>query len=270
MISSTSTIRHNHSVKTPSNMKSIAKILSVGVAALGLTATVAQAQPVTVNWDSSFEGLALPGQTPLGAGVIEIGWLNAGTTEAMIDALFASNDYAGVDSLLNTVGTITFSIGSPNTFGNGLVFEGLTLVSDHIGDAAGFAAYKNVTTGAAGKQIFGWIRDSASFGSTTANAFIATGQLFGTANDTNTFGDFEANAATDSFSITGSNVWVGSLNPVILGGGVDLNGGSLADSTGLNGGSNVLVLAAAVPEPSTAVLGLLGLLGLGLRRQRKA
>jgi hypothetical protein len=252
-------------------MKNIVKILSVGVAAL-LTSTAVQAQDVILNWDSSFEGLALSdgGQSTLSTGVIEIGWLNAGTTQAQIQALFGAGNLAGIDAVFNTVSTLTFSIGSPNSFGNGLVFESFTLADDGSGTyAADLAAYKDGTTGPAGEQAFGWVRNNATIGLTTEMAFIDANTTFGLANDTNFFSDFQTNAASDSFTITPAHVWVGSLSLVQLGGGVDLNGGSLADSTGLNGGSSVLETAAVVPEPSTAALALIGLAGFfGIRRRR--
>lgn len=254
-------------------MKNIAKFLTVGAAAL-LTTTVAQAAPgdVIVNFDGSTEGLAFqgPAQTPLGAGVIEIGWVNPGTTEATIDGLFSVGNLAGIDALFNTVATLTFSPGSLNSFGDGLVFEGFTLATFGSGTyAADLAAYKNATTGAAGELLYAWIRDSASLGSTTQMAFVNTTTVFGLANDTIAFLDYETNAALDSTVVgTTTNIWVGAINPVTLGSGADLNGGSAADSTGLNGGANVLQLAAVVPEPSTAVLTLVGLAGIALRRRR--
>jgi MYXO-CTERM domain-containing protein len=245
-------------------MKSIVKILAVSAAAL-ITTTVAQAAPVTLNYDGSTEGYATSSHTPLASGSIEIGWLAAGTTQAQIQALAAANDLAGIDALFNTVSTLNFSSGSPNSFGDGLVFESFQLVAD--GDSAGLAAYKNATTGAAGETVFAWIRD----GSNSAMAFVNTTGVFGLANDTATFTDFETNVATDATVIlSSSNVWVGNLVPVTPGGAVDTNGGSPADGFGLNGGPNVIQLAdlVAVPEPGTALFGAFALAGLAFTRRR--
>jgi hypothetical protein len=251
-------------------MKTIVKILSTSAAALLITATASFAAPVQVNVDSSFEGLATPMQNPLAAGVIQVGWLTPGTTESTITSLFDVGNLAGIDSLFNTVGTITFSLGSPNTFGTGLVFDTLNL-TDNVTDPTGFTAYKDATTGAAGKGIFLWYRDTASLGSTTLMGFVDTATPFPTANDTNGFSDFGANVATDSFTITNANAWVGSLNAVINGSGIDLNGGSPQDGTGLNGGTTVYQLATVVPEPTTASLAFLGMASLvGFVRRRRA
>lgn len=252
-------------------MKTISKILSTGVAALIISAA-AQATPVTVNVDASFEGLAISNtnQSVLGAGVIEFGWLNPGTSEAMIDSFFAGGDLASIDSVFNTVGTIPFSLVSPNSFAPGLIFDSINVVSDHLSDPTGFAAYKNATTGAAGKQGFLWIRDSAGLGSTTEMAFVDTGFLFPTANDTVLFADFATSFDTSTNAISSSNVWIGNLAPVQIGGGVDLSQGGTADGVGAFGGTSVLETAAvaAVPEPGTAAFALIGLLGLAARRHR--
>jgi MYXO-CTERM domain-containing protein len=250
-------------------MKSIIQILAIGATALFTTTFAVQANPVLLNWSSTYEGLATPTQDPLGTGVIEIGWLNAGTTEAMIDALYAAGDLNGIDAIFNTVSILSFSPGSPNSAdGLGVPFESFTLVSDHVTDAEGFNAYK---ANLSGKQVYAWLRDSAGVETTSLMAFIDAGVPFAAALDTVFFSDFETNGATDSFAIGSSNVWVGSLAPVVVGSGIDNNPGDGQinnDGLTLGGGDKTLQLATVVPEPGTATFALLGLAGLAARRHR--
>lgn len=235
--------------------------------AIALFACVAQAAPVVVNVDSSLEGIASfdSNQSPLSSGFYEIGWLAPGTTQSTISNLFAAGDLAGIDSIFNTVVSFAFPNGSltdPNTFGFGHVYQSNELVAD----GGSLTAYKDSGTGAAGKQMFGWVRNSAALGETTEMAFVQFG-TFPTANDTFNFSDYSSDFSTDGGSISQSNVWVGALAPVQLGGGMDTNSGSPANGLGLYDGPNVLETAQVIPEPSSAMLVLVGL-GLLARRRR--
>jgi len=242
-------------------MKRITSSIAAIAVAFLVTAGSARAFPVTLNVDSSYEGIASSGQTPLSSGRYRVGWFDAGTTNVQLQAWSSANDLTSIENAFNEV----FSFSNLNSFGDGLPFESTTLVADL--DAVGLAAYKNVSTGAAGKQVYSWIWNAGVIGSVTQHAIVTSSITFAAANAIDG-SDFETNTATAS-DTPGITAVVGSINPVLLGGGVDLNGGSASDSTGFNGGSNVLVLS-PVPEPSSALLILGGLGAMVLRRRRLA
>jgi hypothetical protein len=240
----------------------------LAISALALVAIPAlQAAPVILNVDSSFEGLASEFENPLGFGTYQVGWLNPGVTQPQIVGFFTAGNLAAIDAAFNTVSVFNFTPTSPETvepnLSLGLVFKSIELVAD--GDATGLAAYKNPTTGAAGKQAFLYIRTPGD----TEIAFIDSGFIFNNANDVIGNTDFNTDLATASDIITPANVWVGSLAPVTFGSGVDINGGSPADGRGFYEGTSVIKTATVVPEPSTA-LALLGGMGLVALRRRRA
>jgi hypothetical protein len=253
-------------------MNNISKY-SITAAAILAIAGAAHGAAVTVNTDSSTEGIAdaLALQNPVAAGYYELGWLAPGTTSGQIFSLFSAGDLAGIDALFTTVVAFPWNNstddGSTNSYGDGLVFNSTPVVSDHITDAAGFAAYK---ANHAGKQMVAWIRDAASLGATTKMALVVgiPSMIFPVANDVLGFTDFEGNFATDSSLIGPANVWVGTIEAIQLGGGMDIANGGAADGAGEFGGTRVLELATVVPEPSAALLTLVGLAGFALRRRR--
>jgi len=246
-------------------MKPTSKFIFVSALALA-SAPAAFSASVILNVDSSYEGLATAAHTPLGSGIYEVGWLNAGVGQAQIVSFFNAGNLAAIDTAFNTVSIFNFTPTSPETaepnVSLGLVFSSITLVAD--GNAAGLAAYKDPGTGAAGKAAYIWIRNPGS----TQMAFVDAGQLFGLANDTIGGTDFNTDVATASDVINAANVWVGSIADVVAGGAIDLNGNGTNNNQGYYGGANVLQLSPVVPEPSTAlaIIGGLGLLGLRRRR----
>ena len=232
-----------------------------------LAATSAHGAAVTLTIDSSFEGLALPDHTPLGTGFYEVGWIAAGTTRAQIVDAFNAANLGFIDSVFNTVAAFPFTPGGAESFGPGLVNPPtFTLVPDN--DAVALAAYKDPAGGAAGKSMYGWIRNAQPLANTTAMAFVDSPLTFPPANDLLGFTDFAETFATDIASLPAGDVYVGSIADVIMGGGIDINGGSAVDDLGLNGGPNVLQTAIVVPEPSAAVALLAGIGALFLRRNR--
>jgi len=240
-------------------------------AALTLTAAPSGwSAAVTLNVDSSFEGLATSAQGALGGGTYEVGWLNSGITRSDIVGFFNAGNLTAIDSAFNTVSVFSYTPNSVETvepgLSLGLVFKNVQLVAD--GDAAGLSAYKDPANGAAGKGMFGWIRDAAALNSTTMMAFVDSPLVFPTANDTLGFTDFAETFATASDAITPNDVWVGSLAAVVNGSGVDTNGSKPADGKGYYDGLSVLQTANVVPEPATALLLLGAMASLGLRRRR--
>jgi hypothetical protein len=217
------------------------------------------ATPVLLNFDATFEGLGTSTQQPLATGVAELGWLDPGTTFADMTGFLTPGgpnfNVAAARDRFNSVATITFSPGSPNSAGgDGVVFESVTLVSDHVGNPAGFAAYTNPATGAAGKKMYLWIRNAANEGTASEQGFVrSVAGVFGNfpaAQDTTFFTDFETTFATDSFSVAPGDVGVGALEAVTPGGGIDTNGGSAADGMTLGGGLNVLVTEPFLTTPT--------------------
>ena len=63
---------------------------------------------------------------------------------------------------------------------------------------------------------------------------------------------------------------IGALSPVVVGGGVDTQGGGAADGFGAFGSNLVVTTTQIIPEPSRAMLLLLGAVGLLARRRRAA
>jgi hypothetical protein len=206
---------------------------------------------------------------PLGSGFYEVGWLNPGVTQTQIVTAFNSGDLAAIDAAFNTVFSFSFTPTSIETArpgeSIGFIFSTTNLVAD--GDAAGLAAYKNPTTGAAGKRVFGWIRD-AQVGASLMT-FFDMGLNFNTANDNIGFTDFNTDVTTTvGLTFGPASVWVGSVATVIPGSGVDINGGSPADGLGYAGSNTVLTLSPVIPEPSAALSLLTAVGALALRRRR--
>lgn len=212
--------------------------LSLLLLASGGLITPATAAPVKLFFDASFEGLGTSAQQPLTQGVAEIGFLDAGTTQAEIAAFFDASNFAAIRDRFNTVVTVT----DLNSFGPGLPFQEFTLVAD--GDAAGLAAYKNPASGPAGKRIVVWLRNAVNESAASEQAFLFSPNNFPTANDTLGFTDFSETVSTSSDAISQSNLAAGQIAPVQQGGGIDSNDGSPADGKGLYGGTMVLLTEA--------------------------
>lgn len=220
--------------------------------ALLLSLLPAVSAPVQFSVNASFEGLGTSAQQPLAAGVIEIGWLDVGTTfNDMIGFLTpggGSFNVATARDRFNSVATMTFSAGSPNSFGSGLVQENLVLVPD--GNAAALASYQAAATGPAGKRLFCWIRNDANEATASQQAFVDSTLNFPPATDTVLFTDFAGSVDLDSSFLSANDIGVGALVPVTFGGGIDTNDGSPADGQGLFGGLNVLLLEAFITTPT--------------------
>jgi hypothetical protein len=241
----------------------------VTAAILGISSQALLAVPLEVNGDSSLEGIATSNHIPLAAGFYEIGWLQAGITEADVTTAFSLGNLAQIDTWFNQVVSFAWNNsandGSTNSFGTGMVFKN-TVVADSVpADNAAFLDYK---ANIAGKTMFGWIRDAQDLGATSEMAFIQGADVFPTANDTIGFTDFADTFATDNMVISNANVWVGEIASVVNGGAVDTNDGSPADGLGVYNENTVLQLAGpqVIPEPSSATLMLLGSLLLCRRR----
>ena len=207
---------------------------------LGLLFTTAgsAAAPVKLFFDASFEGLGTSLEQPLTNGVVEIGFLDDGVTLAQMVALLQSGDFAGARDRFNQVVTVT----DLNSAGPGLPFMEFTLVADE--DGAGLAAYKDPATGPAGRQMFAWIRNTVNEATASEQAFVRSPAVFPRANDTLGFTDYAETFGTDSFALSANDVGIGMIANVTQGSGIDINGGSPADGTGLNGGDKVLLTRA--------------------------
>ncbi len=245
-------------------------------ALLSLAGVSVRAVPVEVGVDAATDGISFPNQTLLAGGVIEIGWLNPGTSQAQIQALAAAADFAGIDAVFNQVVVVPFPAGLDFDSGGGQYFRNVIVVAN--GDAAALAAYKNPATGAAGKDMYAWVRDSADPASTTQTAFIDGVGVFPTANDTLGFTDF---ATTIALSIppVGTVAWVGSFASVVAGSQIDNSGaGNIAgDGLGATGSNHVLVVAAVATSAtisfesgSTTALEGAGTVTLTVRRIGRA
>lgn len=245
------------------------KHLSTILATLVVASAPAIAAPVNLGIDAAADGIAGSLQGLIPNGVVEIGWLQPGTTQAQIQSLFLASNFLGIDALFVQVATFGFPSGSLDfDSGGGQYFENVELVPD--ANPTALSAYKNPLTGAAGKDMFSWVRNSASVAGTTEMAFVDGVGVFPTANDTLNFTDFTGSFA-HSIPPVGTTAWVGSITAVVVGGQIDnLGAGNIAgDGFGATGSSFVLQLA-AVPEPSTGLLLLVGLAGVAARRRRNA
>ncbi len=244
-------------------------ILTTAIASLILSSASLLAAPgdVEVNVDAATDGLSTTLQGILPGGVIEIGWLNPGTTQSQIVSLFSAGNLIGIDAVFNQVVTVSFpTAGLDFDSGGGQYFKNEIVVT--AGNSAGLAAYKNASTGAAGKDWFSWVRDSASLASTTQTAFIDGVGVFPTANDTLGFTDF-AGTFAHSVPPNGTVAWIGTVAQVLSNSQIDNlgSGNTAGDSLGATGSSNVLQLASVVPEPGTATLALVGLAVFAARRR---
>ncbi|MFA7344693.1 MAG: PEP-CTERM sorting domain-containing protein [Terrimicrobiaceae bacterium] len=211
-----------------------------------LATDFASATPVTLNIDSSFEGLATTNQSPFATGVFRIGWFDAGINDGQISIYFNSGNLAAIEARFHQMASVL----DLNSFGPGLPYTSINLVDD--GDTVGLAAYQ---AEGAGETIYGWLLSDGS-GSpylSSEQAIVASDIFFPTAVDDLAYTDFSATFGTDSFA-PGIHAVVGEIQIVMPGSGIDLNAGSPADGLGLNGGEKVLVAAAAVPEPTTYAL----------------
>jgi hypothetical protein len=244
------------------------KLLTSTIAAFALASVPAVAQfPVILNVDVATDGIqgSLQGLVP--SGRIEIGWLTPGTTQAQVQNWFATQDFAALDLAFHQVAGFNFPDGSLDfDSGGGQYFESIEVVAN--GNASGLAAYKNVSTGAAGKDMFSWVRNSVDPLATTEMAFIDGVGVFPEANDALNGTDFFRTFA-HSVPPVGTTAWVGSIVAVTPGSAVDNFGdGNIAgDGLGATGSGFVLQLA-AVPEPSTGLLLIGGLAAFAARRRR--
>ena len=218
--------------------------LTAHLALLAVAASVHAAQgDVEVNVDAATDGISSFTQTLLAGGVIEIGWLNPGTTQEQIQALAAASDFAGIDAVFNQVVVVPFPAGVDFDSGGGQYFKNVIVVTN--GDAVGLAAYKNAATGAAGKDWYSWVRNDVSLAATTQMAFIDGVGKFPTANDLIGFTDF-AGTFAHSVPPAGTVAWVGTIATVMVNSQIDnLGAGNTAgDGLGATGSGNVLQLAA--------------------------
>ena len=206
---------------------------------------VASAFPVVLNVDAATDGLASPTQALLAGGVIEVGWLAPGTTNAQIQALAAAADFAGIDAVFNQLVTIPFPSADVDFDSlGGQYFESVTVVPD--GDSAGLAAYQNATTGAAGKPMYSWVRNSVSLSGTTQMAFVDGVGVFPPAIDP--LGSDFAETFAHSDPPAGTVVLFGTVVSVTVGGAIDNSGvgNTPGDGLGANGSNKVLLLATVV------------------------
>ncbi len=238
----------------------ILRAISFGVSACILmhsATTRAIADPVVLNVDASFEGLADSSQRPLTSGLIRIGWVGVGITDSQIHSFALAGNLSAIDSYFHEVASFT----DLNSFGAGLPFQSLSLVDD--GNLSLWQAYTNPTTGAAGRQIVAWIlnRPGGIAAHPDEMAWVTSDMVFPTAADTVNFTDFTTTFSTDSQS-AGIKTVFGAIESVVPGSLVDINGGSPADGLGLFGGSEVLTTESigspivAVPEGNNFWMGV--------------
>jgi hypothetical protein len=241
----------------------MSKYLSSSIAALVLASVPAVAQfPVVLNVDLATDGVqgSLGGLVPNGR--VEIGWLSPGTTQAQVQNWFATQDFAALDLAFNQVAGFNFPDGSLDfDSGGGQYFESIEVVAN--GDSAGLAAFNNPTTGAKGKEMFSWVRNTVNPLATTEMAFVKFG-FFPTTND-----PLGSDWADTFIHSAPANPWVGSIVPVTVGSAIDNSGAgnTFGDGLGATGSGFVLQLA-AVPEPSTGLLLIGGLAAFAARRRR--
>jgi|GEM_PF-3869174 len=247
------------------------KILTTAIATLIVASVPAFAQfPVVMNIDIATDGVQSSLQGLVPSGRVEIGWLNPGTTQAQVQNWFSTQNFAALDLAFNQVAG--FNLAGPlsgNGFdsGGGQYFESIEVVAN--GNFSGLTAYRNAGTGAAGKDMFSWVRNTVNPLATTEMAFLDGVGIFPTTSDP--LGSDWAETFAHSIPPFGTVAWVGSIVPVTVGSQIDnLGAGNIAgDGFGATGSSFVLQLA-AVPEPSTGLLLLSGFAAFAARRRRNA
>jgi hypothetical protein len=217
-------------------------LLRTSIVVFLLVVASARAQyPVVLNVDLATDGVQKSDRNLLAASRVEIGWLNAGVTEAQVQAWVAAQDFAALDAAFNQVAGFNVPDASLDfDSGGGQYFESIEVVAN--GDTAGLAAFNNPSTGAKGKEMFSWVRNAVNPLATTEMAFVKFG-IFPTTNDPN------GSDWADTFIHSAPAIpWVGSIVPVTAGSPVDnLGAGNTAgDGVGATGSGFVLQLASVV------------------------
>lgn len=236
-----------------------------------LSLGTASATLVQLSGDASFDGLASQARVPHAAGSVQFGIFNS-LTDAAIDAIDAGGFVTPAG--LTTVLTDFLPIGLPITnfipFGAdaaGLFTGTVNLADDQNAPVpAGGEIFSNYKATFAGNPIYAVVQAGGELGVYTS---LGT---FPDANDNVLFTDYAATFGFTGFQ-PGFNPLIGGLDPVLVGSGVDNQpaGGFNILNDGIGGfGSQTVVTTSpiVIPEPSRAMLLLLGAFGLIARRRR--
>lgn len=212
-----------------------------------LAASFSSVTAATLIADNGDSGFTLAdGATPLSSGRVRFGIF------VVSDSLVISNasNLSYLDTNFREVASYSgafngFSL--PGFFEQNLTYAGGSTLYGGTQYDLSSASISNVANDIAGSKIYMWALDNAVVANATQQAiFFDNGNVW---TDSDTVG------VQDSFfSTAGAVALVGSL-----GTGADI---------GANARSHRLATVAAIPEPSRAVLGLLGLGALFFRRRR--
>lgn len=206
------------------------------IALLALTIATASQATVTLTATSFQNGLTTSGGSALNSNsLIRYGVF----TNGFNFAANASNSAAMEAAFTEVTSQVGVSASG---------FDGFFQYTLSINEASSFEGV-NYGTGIAGKNIFAWVFNNSTPGSSTQQGVFSTGELWGDNLNPNFTFTLQSNAPGGVTTHIGGN----QTGPELF--------------TGL-GNSYQLASIGAIPEPSRALLGLVGLGALFFRRRR--
>jgi hypothetical protein len=208
------------------------------------------ASAATLVASTADTGLTLSnGTTAMSSGALRFGFFAAG-----FDFATNANDIAALEAAFTQVASYTGPISDSG-------FDGFFNYSTVYNTASAFEGVQydlssgttnNVANDVAGEKIYLWAMDNSVATSATQHAIFSSNQVW---TDADTAFNNDSGFTFDS-GTAGLTAHIGTL-----GGGADIGGGNASHS---------LANIAAVPEPSRALLGMVGLGALVFRRRRRA
>jgi hypothetical protein len=186
------------------------------------------------------------GTTALGTGAVRFGTIAAG-----FDFVANANNISAINAAFTEVYALTGTIEALSTPGffdinttyNNTAFEGV-----NFDNSAGTTT--NVAGDIAGEKVYVWALNNATTASATQHGIFSTNTLW---TDFDTVGNNDTLFSPDTGN-AGLTAHIGSLAS-----GADIGGGAPSHS---------LANIAAIPEPSRAMLGFIGLAAMVFRRRR--
>jgi hypothetical protein len=215
---------------------------------LAVALTSQGAKAATLFAGDTASGLTLSdGTTALASGAIRLGHFTSGFNFAA-----NANDLAALQSAFTQVVAYTGAISAFEV--NGFFDQALTYTAGGTYGSLPYdssaASTSDVGGDIAGSKIYAWVLNNATTLSATQQAIFSTNQVWTDA-DTVPVND---SSVSWSAGTSGLTAHIGSLST-----GADIGGGTPSHS---------LAAVAAIPEPSRAMLGFIGIAAMLFRRRR--